>query len=301
MNDSTVRNNDLEQNHLEAEAARSLLDQLLLESQLYRQSEDYKKLLDFVVRMRNFAPFNAMLLQMQKPGLRFAASQYDWRYRFKREVKEGSRPLLILWPFGPIALVYDVEDTDGEQLPDSIQHAFRASGTLQKNYINRFIPLLSKQGIQLKLIDFGDALAGHIKVGQKLEGLEVGERSTDAKKSPVYLIRVNNKHDSNVQFVTLIHELAHLFLGHLGPDKFLKITERCHSKDKHRELEAESVAYLVCKRNRVESRSEEYLVNFVKENTITGNLDLYMILKAAGQIETLLELGDIVSFGPRKK
>lgn len=44
----------------ENENVRSLLDQLLTDSKLYTQSEGYKKLLDFVVRLRNFAPFNAM-------------------------------------------------------------------------------------------------------------------------------------------------------------------------------------------------------------------------------------------------
>jgi hypothetical protein len=29
---------------------------------------------------------------------------------------EGARPLLILWPFGPVALVYDVMDTAGKDL-----------------------------------------------------------------------------------------------------------------------------------------------------------------------------------------
>jgi hypothetical protein len=61
----------------EIEAARSLLDQLLTDSRLYTRSKDYKDLLDFVARMRNFAPFNAMLLQVQKPGLGFAPSAYD--------------------------------------------------------------------------------------------------------------------------------------------------------------------------------------------------------------------------------
>ena len=52
----------------ETDVARSLLDQLLEDSRLYKTSADYKALLDFVVRLRNFAPFNAMLLQIQKPG-----------------------------------------------------------------------------------------------------------------------------------------------------------------------------------------------------------------------------------------
>lgn len=285
----------------EDEIAKSLLSNLLDQSRLYHQSKDYKELLDFITRLRNFAPFNAFILNLQKPGLRFAASQHDWRQRFGREVKEGARPLLILWPFGPVALVYDVDDTEGKQLPDSVLQAFRAVGELTKNHIIGFIHPLQGQGIELKLIEYGDAHAGHIQSGQKPEGLEIGQRSTDVKKRPTYLIRVNSKHDPNVQFVTLIHELAHLYLGHLGPDKYLKIAERSRPKHEQRELEAESVAYLICKRNGVESKSEEYLANFVSSNTTMGNLDFYLILKAAGQIETILQLGDMVSFGPRGK
>ena len=63
---------------LETAEARSLLDQLLADSKLYPKSADYKALLDFVVRLRNFAPFNAMLLQIQKPDLSYAASALDW-------------------------------------------------------------------------------------------------------------------------------------------------------------------------------------------------------------------------------
>ena len=58
-----------QQNVTEPKGARYLLDKLLSDSRLYRKSKDYKALLDFVARLRNFAPFNAMLLQVQKPGL----------------------------------------------------------------------------------------------------------------------------------------------------------------------------------------------------------------------------------------
>ena len=92
---------------IETDAARSMLDQLLDDSRLYRKGADYQNLLDFVVRLRNFAPFNALLLQIQKPGLNHAASARDWRENFGRTIKEDARPLLILWPFGPVALVYD--------------------------------------------------------------------------------------------------------------------------------------------------------------------------------------------------
>ena len=83
----------------EAADARTLLDQLLLDSKLYKNGKDYQALLDFVVSLRGFAPFNAMLLQVQKPGLSYAASERDWFERHKRSIKPDARPLIILWPF----------------------------------------------------------------------------------------------------------------------------------------------------------------------------------------------------------
>jgi hypothetical protein len=87
------------QNELEfedIEYQRGLLDQLLIDSKLYKTSQEYQQLLEFTTRMRNMAPFNAMLLQIQKPGLQYAASAYDWSKRFRRTVQEKARPLLIM-------------------------------------------------------------------------------------------------------------------------------------------------------------------------------------------------------------
>src|SRR2546422_3049424 len=137
MSDHTTDYPAKQQELFETKAARSLLDQLLADSRLYTQSKDYKELLDFVVRLRNFAPFNAMLLQVQKPGLSYAASARDWRERFRRWPKEGARPLLILWPFGPVALVYDVMDTEGEPLPRDVA-SFFARGNLDEGKLSSF-------------------------------------------------------------------------------------------------------------------------------------------------------------------
>ena len=53
------------------DAAKSLLADLIARSRLYHRSQDYQELLDFTSRLRTFAPFNAFLLHVQKPGLRF--------------------------------------------------------------------------------------------------------------------------------------------------------------------------------------------------------------------------------------
>lgn len=270
----------------EPEAERALLDQLLADSRLYSTTKDYKDLLDFVVRLRNFAPFNAMLLQVQKPGLTYAASATDWAERFGRYPKEGARPLIILWPFGPVALVYDVLDTDGKELPRDVA-SFFARGAIQESQFLSFEVSLGRKGIEWRHIDAGDASAGAIRLMQ---------RATDEKDFSLYRMLVNRNHSVAVRFVTLAHELAHLFLGHLGADKKLSVPKRAFLTHAQQELEAESVAYLVCSRNGVESTSQTYLANYVKANTTVEDIDFYQVMRASGQVESILCLS---ALGPR--
>ena len=269
-----------QQNLFETDSVRSLLDQLLIDSRLYTKSKDYKDLLDFVVRLRNFAPFNAMLLQMQKPGLSYAASARDWRERFGRTPKEDSRPLLILWPFGPVAFVYDVLDTEGEPLPEDVA-SFFARGPMDDTQLASFISLMKRKRIEWLLVDAGDQKAGSIRVTKY---------PSEGDEAKLYRMHVNRNHSLPVKFATLAHELGHLFLGHLGPDKALNVPQRTQLSHSQRELEAESVAYLVCTRNGVTSKSQTYLANYVKENPTVDEVDLYQVMRAAGQVEALLGL-----------
>lgn len=265
---------------IETEVARSMLDQLLEDSRLYLKGADYKNLLDFAVRLRNFAPFNALLLQIQKPGLYHATSARDWREKFGRTVNDGARPLLILWPFSPVALVYDLIDTNGADLPEGIT-AFAATGTIDQMALARFEKFLSKKNITWTKLDAGDRKAGSI---------ELVKRPAKPAEPSSYKMDVNKNHDPNVQFSTLAHELAHLFLGHLGRDAYLHIPERPTQTHEQRELEAESTAFIVCARNGVECKSQSYLASYVEQDTTTEQLDLYQIMRAAGQVETILGL-----------
>jgi hypothetical protein len=278
MNDSTLESEG-QLDRFETDAARSLLDQLLTDSRLYTQSKDYKDLLDFVVRLRNFAPFNALLLQVQKPGLKYAASAHDLRERFGRTLKEAARPLLILWPFGPVALVYDVLDTEGRPFPEDVA-VFFAQGSIDAARVASFIPLITRKNIEWCWIDAGDQKAGSIRVLTRASEEEVTK----------YRMQINRNHNPPVQFTTLVHELGHLFLGHLGPDKALNVSERASMDHAQLELEAESVAFLVCARNGVRSKSETYLAHYVETNPTIDDIDIYQVMRAAGQVEALLGL-----------
>lgn len=260
--------------------ARSRLDQLLSDSKLYTSGTDYEKLLDFVVRLREFAPFNAMLLQVQKPGLSYAATAQDWKQRFGRFPKEGARPLLIMWPFGPVSSVYDVADTEGDPLPEDVK-SFQATSSIDENKLREFRAILKRRDIDWLFVDAGDRNAGLI---------QVVNRGANDNETTTYRIHINRNHVPAVQFVTLSHELGHFVLGHLGRDRRLGIPLRTKLTYQEREFEAESVAYIVCGLYGVASKSQQYLFSYVDSSTSLENLDVYQIVRAAGQIETILKL-----------
>ncbi|NLB78859.1 MAG: hypothetical protein GX796_08470 [Clostridiaceae bacterium] len=68
------------------------LDKLFNEVGTYRRSEQFKELLDFVKRFPHIAPYNAMLIHIQKPGSQYVASVTEWERRFKRTINPGATP-----------------------------------------------------------------------------------------------------------------------------------------------------------------------------------------------------------------
>jgi hypothetical protein len=195
---------------------------------------------------------------------------------------------LILWPFGPVALVYDVVDLECGEIPVDVQ-AFVAMGAMTEKRIKTFIERMVARDILVSITDAGDGRAGSIQT-------EVFPK--DEKTRGIYKLKVNGNHTPAVRFVTITHELAHLFLGHLGEDKKWGIKDRRFRTHTQRELEAETVAYLVAKRNGVESKSETYLANYVRDNPTVEDLDFYQIARASGQIETLLGIAAHTQFDP---
>lgn len=264
-----------------------LIDRLLQDARLYTTGKDYLDLLKFIVRLRNLAPFNAMLLHIQKPGLTYATSAKDWRDLFGRYPKEGARPLLILWAFGPVALVYDIQDTEGTALPlDAF--SFPAVGPVGKADVAQALNGLSRKGIDTIWVDAGDGKAGQIT---RLSW------SKDSKLPSQYRVQLNQNHHPPVHLATLAHELGHLALGHLGEDTYLKVPDRRSAGHRMEELEAESVSYIVCGRHGVETRSLTYLAPFLAGGE-SASIDVYRVSRAAGLVETWLGLAPKLGMDP---
>jgi len=257
------------------ETSQALIDQLISATQLYHSSNARQELLKFTVRFRAFAPFNAMLLHIQKPGLTHAATAEDWKKRFNRKPKSTARPLLILRTMGPIDFVWDIQDTEGDAVPVDA-FAFPTFGNMTEKQFFTFIRRLHSQRIDVEVLDAGDTQAGWIKL--------VYESSKPNGKN-WYRLAYNRNHPLQTCFVTVAHELAHLYLGHIGPDRGRRVTSRRQLSHDLMEVEAEAVAFFVAMRNGIKPRSESYLYSYAEA---LPDLSFSVVKRAANAVETVL-------------
>lgn len=257
------------------------LEELYYYTDQYRTGDSFNELFKFICRLPTIAPFNAMLLHIQKPGITAVATAAEWKKQFGRSIRPGARPLVILWPFAPVEFVYEAADTIGEtDLPESIMTPFQASGTLPPLALKRLINNLKRDNVTYYEADHGSGSAGLIRL----------------YPDGSFEMIVNQNHSPEQRFATIAHELGHLYCGHLGPQDAPWWPCRTNLPHIVKEFEAESVAWLVCKRAGIRPYSEQYLGNLSAfEEMPPVNLELVLI--AAGLIESMAER----SLGKRKE
>ena len=257
------------------EPERALIDRLIAATRLYSSGEAIRELFDFTIQLREFAPFNAMLLHIQKPGLTYAATARDWWTRFGRVPKNGARPLLVLRAMGPVDFVFDIQDTQGRSVPANA-FAFPTFGDMTDQRFDEFMSEVKKDLIDISPLDAGDGRAGWIRLLA---------RADSRRGKNHYQLAYNCNHAAPTRFVTVAHELAHLYLGHLGADRGRRVPDRSQTHHALREVEAEMTAFLVAKRNRLKPRSESYLTNY---QGAFEDLDLFAVTRAANAVEMAL-------------
>jgi hypothetical protein len=268
------------------ESAKRALDELFTEVESYRSSERFLELLEFTKRFRQYAPFNAMLVHIQKPGSTFVAPASRWWNDRQRRVRAGAHPLVILRPRGPVMFVFDVSDTEGPPLPAGVEQPFEPTRGEAGDRLARTIENAKRDGIRVERVRHGSQSAGSIRSSR---------RTTSAK--PLLFRReliplrfellLNESMSREARYATLVHELAHLYCGHIGTPDPRWWPDRRGLPHTAAEFEAESVTYLVCGRAGIENPSAEYLHRVLADEAEVPAISLDRVMAAAGLVEQM--------------
>jgi hypothetical protein len=281
------------------EAATRALDELFSLTAHYGSSKAYHELLRFVGQFRFYSPFNAMLVHVQRPGATFVAPPHRWRDEYGRYIRLGARPLIILQPMGPVMFVFDVSDTEpmpnAPPLPPEVVNPFAVRRGSVGDQLEQLIENAKRDGVRCQQVALGSQAAGCI--GWTQAGRNETQRFQDGfdkDRNPVHVsitvnfaLVVNDIHSRTERYATLVHELAHLYCGHLGTPCDRWWPDRSGLDNVVMELEAESVSYMVCTRAGIYTRSDEYLFDYVKREPKALPISLECVMKAAGLIETM--------------
>ena len=131
------------------------IDELYNNVKRFRSTKFSRKLLNFIAKFPFVAPYNAMLIFMQKPGSKYIATAKVWKERFGRVPKPNARPLVILQTFGPVSFVFEISDTEGNAVPEEILNPFKTSGSLKMEKIYNLYEGLYKEAIMYAEQNYG--------------------------------------------------------------------------------------------------------------------------------------------------
>lgn len=195
-------------------------------------STEYIKYLNVMSKFHHYSFGNCMLILSQKPDASLVAGYKSWQKNFKRQVKRGEKGITILAPMPRSYKVVNEETGEEEEHKYTAYHAVTVFDISQTDGEE-----LPKYGAKELVGDvkqyraFIKALKGVAKVPVHIKEIDGEERGYCAKNEIVI-----KKGMSELQTIkTLIHEVAHNLLGHVGSTESRTTCE----------VEAESVAYVV--------------------------------------------------------
>lgn len=246
----------------------------------YATSEKYRDLLRVMSLFHNYSANNCLLIALQCPHASYVAGYTSWRNNFHRQVKKGEKAIRIISP-----VKYkkkNEEDEEEERIGFKSASVFDISSTYQ---IPDMEPVtIGVEDLQGHIENYKDFLHAF----QSISPVPVDFRLFDGDARGYYsdtekIIVVQDGMTERQSVKTLVHEIAHAML-HTKEQ-----LQECKKDRKQKELEAESVAYIVCEHYGFDS--EDYSFPYIVGWVGTGFQDILkesmtVIQKTADQIIT---------------
>lgn len=253
----------------------SSIDALVREGAAYRDSKGFTEMVSFMANFRDYAPFNNMLVKVQNPNCSFYATRRDWEQRFARQVKEDARPMLILAPMCPVMLVYDLDETEGEELPEEIRTFAKYEGEWDERWLERTIDNAAQcDGIRVQFKELSTTRAGFAESRQ----------DEDTRKLRIV---IHDKLNAASRYGVLCHELAHVYLGHLGATAEDWWPSRGDLDRRTVEVEAEASAYIITRRAGLTGTSATYVSKYLNVGAVPRSVSLDQVAKVANHLQQM--------------
>jgi predicted metallopeptidase len=272
----------------EYNADKLSIDELFKRSRKYQGSEAFTRFFNFIARFKHYSRFNTMLVFLQNEHITFFGGSQFWKKKFNRSIGSEARPYVILQPFGPVMLAYDVMETEGKESPEEFiknglgSDPFEVKGRISSKTLDDAILIAKSYGIRI--------------IHKPLSFFNAGYVTTIFKPGPPEIaLKSGLTFEQNL--AVLIHELAHLFLGHTGHAvlrhtnkegkiKEVKLIQRNLTLTA-RELEAETISFLICKKLGLETKSAEYLASYIKIEKDLEEFSFELVIKTTDKIEEM--------------
>lgn len=217
-----------------------LSDMLEQGLEVYACSEKYRDFLKTMSKFHSYSAQNCMLILAQRPDASFIAGYDSWKRNFNRYVMRDSHAIMIKSP-----CKYKVTDENGneeERLGFKASYVFDIGDTAQ--IPGKSVVQLGVENLQGSVQNYSDMLlcltaCADIPITyEKIKGKANGCYTEEP--SPHIVISDSLSEIQTIK--TLIHEIAH---SRLHSSKTTGKEEKKKTRD-HRELEAKSVAFIVC-------------------------------------------------------
>jgi len=278
------------------EVALNPVDEVFTASTRLRNSRNFMELLDFIARFPNYSAFNGLLLYIQDSSATYVATARTWAKKFRRRPGQNARPLVILAPMAPIRFVFDIRDTEGSPIPSDLLKSVEIGAQLSDRVYSNTRQNCSFQGITVCETSLGHDTKG--TTARITPALRKQYKDLEIQKDTSYLVHLNRTHSLEERYSFLVHELGHIFCGHLGIDRYAWWPEREDLNISGEEIEAGCVAYLVSRRKGLLTCPEKYLFDYVGENQEIPAFSLNAVLQAVSYVE---EMGKHRWKEPRKR
>ena len=264
------------------------IDELIRRSWNYRNSDDFVKFFHFIAKFQHYSRYNSMLVYLQNPEVTFFGSASYWKKHFNRTIKRDARPYVILAPMSPVILAYDIMETDGKESPTEFlykmfgEKPFEVKGYVNSRIYEGALFIANSWGIPTIFRELSYFKGGHVTTAV------TGRLEICLKKGA----------SNEENFTTLLHELAHVLLGHTGhlylqkmnPEKRMVLPKREKLSRSAEELEAETVKFLISTKLGLIPNSEKYIAGYITNVDDLLTFSYETVIKVADKIENIFLL-----------